>query len=97
MPQKKPPELTAPKGSRTPLHLQAKGIPASSAKLRQSGRKWAAQSRAPLKKQDSSDAWNERQNRLAAARDSVRSHLLASYKRGAGDTDREPLKPGWRR
>jgi hypothetical protein len=27
---------------------------------------------APLKRQDSSDAWNERQNRLAASRDSLR-------------------------
>ena len=27
---------------------------------------------APLKKQDSSDAWNERQNRLVASRDSAK-------------------------
>jgi hypothetical protein len=96
MSTKKPPVLVQKTRSKQPLHLQAKRVPASSASLRAHGRKKAAQARAPLTKQDSSDAWNERQNRLAAARDSVRSHLLASYKRGAGDTVRQPLKPDWR-
>jgi hypothetical protein len=36
------------------------------------GRHFGEISRAPLKKQNSSDAWNERQNRLTAGRDSAK-------------------------
>ncbi len=96
MPTKKPPVLTPKARSRAPLHLQAKGVRASSGELRNRGRKLAAQSRAPLTRQDESTSWYERQARLAAARDAVRAHLMASYKRGAGDKRRAPLPPDWR-
>ncbi len=36
------------------------------------GRHFAKIANAPLKKQNSSDAWNERQNRLTAGRDSAK-------------------------
>ena len=36
--------------------------------IKQTGREQIRYSKAPLKDQDSSDAWNERQNRLANAR-----------------------------
>lgn len=39
--------------------------------IKNEGRRWARMSREPLKKQHTSDAWNERQNRLASARTAV--------------------------
>jgi hypothetical protein len=39
--------------------------------LKYEGRRYAHMSRAPLKKQGTSDAWNERQNRLVNSRMAV--------------------------
>jgi len=45
--------------------------------------KWADHFRrianAPLKKQDSSDAWSERQAKLAASRDAINLRLRGTY------------------
>ena len=44
------------------------------------GRRFADISTAPLTKQDTGDAWNERQNRLAAARDAAKIMLNATMR-----------------
>jgi hypothetical protein len=72
------------KRSKTPIHLTAKQGTASSKQTRKMARNFASMSRQPLTKQHTSDAWNERQRRLSAARDAAKLHLMASYKRGAG-------------
>lgn len=72
------------KRSKVPLELRAKQSTSSSKKTRAQARKFAEISRKPLKLQDTSDAWNERQRRLSAARDAAKFHIIASYKRGMG-------------
>ena len=52
-----------------PHHLKPKKM---SAKALDMGRHFAKISRAPLKKKGTSDAWNERQNRLTAGRDAAK-------------------------
>ena len=73
------------KPSKKPHQLGKKVSKVSSKKKYESqmelGRNFSRVARAPLKKQDTSDAWNERQNRLAAARDAVKIKMKATMER----------------
>ena len=66
---KNPPNLKPKKKSATALHL---------------GRHFAKVSRAPLKKQGTGDAWNERQNRLTAGRDAAKLLIRGTRMRNKG-------------
>jgi hypothetical protein len=69
MPQSKPHNLKPKKTSDKALEL---------------GRHFARISREPLKKQKSSDAWNERANRLTAGRDAAKLLMKSAKLRGQG-------------
>lgn len=51
-------------------------------KMRAMAEHWAKIANAPLKKQHTGDAWNERQNKLVASRDAAKMHIKASLERG---------------
>jgi hypothetical protein len=51
-------------------------------KMREMARHFARISNMPLKRQNSSDAWNERDNKLVAARTAAQIHIKASLERG---------------
>lgn len=66
---------------KTPQHLKPKKASDHALEL---GRKFAKISRAPLKRKGTSDAWNERQNRLTAGRMSADLLLKSAKLRGQG-------------
>jgi len=63
-------------------------------KLNKMGRHFGRISQAPLKHQDSSDAWNERQNRLAAGRDSAKLLIRGAAQGQLEDDNTRPLEVG---
>jgi hypothetical protein len=67
MADSKPHELKKKKASATALEL---------------GRNFAKISRAPLKRQNSSDAWNERDNKLVAGRSAAKLLIKSAKLRG---------------
>ena len=56
----------------------------ASAKALELGRNFAKISRAPLKRQSSSDSWNERDNKLVAGRTAAKLLLKSAKLKGQG-------------
>ena len=66
---------------KTPPHLRPTK---KSAKALELGRHFAKISRAPLKRKGTSDAWNERQNRLTAGRDAAKLLIKSAKLKAQG-------------